>query len=64
MKLMLKVLTIFQSEKIAEAPASCLAGGLELLGQYNHLANAAVSTNLANALPQSGAPQTGGGGHP
>jgi len=48
----LQVLTIFQSEKVEDQPASCMASALELLAQQTHLAGLGHAANA----PPSGEP--------
>ena len=55
----LQVLTIFQTDKIAEEPAACLDSALKLLARHAQIADAARTTN---SLPPNGTPQISGGG--
>jgi phosphonate transport system substrate-binding protein len=59
-----QVLTIFESEKTAVEPASCLDSALEILALRAQLADRAEATDSANSQPQAGAPQTLGGANP
>ncbi|MHB9006087.1 MAG: phosphate/phosphite/phosphonate ABC transporter substrate-binding protein [Limisphaerales bacterium] len=56
-----QVLTVFQSEKIQDEPASCLDSALELLERHTQLT---ASTGLTNVQRSSGIPQLSGGANP